>query len=35
LEKKKIQEAGNKAFEIYNKKYDKNKNIEFKEESFT
>ena len=35
LVKEKIHEAGNKAFEIYNKKYNKSKNIEFKEESFT
>ena len=34
LVKKRIHEAGYKAFEIYNKKYNKNKKIEFNEESF-
>ena len=34
LVKKRIHEAGYKAFEIYNKKYNKNKKIKFNEESF-
>ena len=34
LVKERIHEAGYKAFEIYNKKYNKNKKIEFNEESF-
>ena len=34
LVKEKIHEAGYKAFEIYNKKYNKGKNIEFNEEKF-
>ena len=34
LVKEKIHQAGNKAFEIYNEKYNKNKNVEFNEESF-
>ena len=34
LVKKRIHDAGYKAFEIYNKKYNKGKNIEFNEENF-
>ena len=34
LVKERIHEAGYKAFEIYNKKYNENKKIEFNEESF-